>query len=190
MNILQAFIKKYDQIIILILGLPCTNKSEIAKELGIDLNIQVIKVNDFLIKNKFESVEISGSNVKIYENTNNYDWDNFNSKINELKANGVIIYGNYLDIEKINFQIDFSFFYSMNNNLCKKILIEKKMIEWDIDDKKTNEYFEKIFDPLYSKIKETFKINKFFNIKEDTKFDDSYDEIFNLLMELISKKLK
>jgi hypothetical protein len=31
-NILEAFIKKYDQFILLIIGLPCTNKSIIAKE--------------------------------------------------------------------------------------------------------------------------------------------------------------
>ena len=48
MNILEAYLKKYKQIIILILGLPCTNKSEIAKEFGIDLGLEVIKINDYL----------------------------------------------------------------------------------------------------------------------------------------------
>ncbi len=190
MNILEAFIKKYKQIIILILGLPCTNKSEIAKELGIDLGLQVIKINDFLIEDKFEIVKINNLDVKIYEDTKNYDWDLLNSKVNELKSDGIILYGNYLDIEKIDFDIDFSFFYSMNNGLCKKILSEKKMIAWESTDPKTSEYFDKIFVPLYDKVKETIKINKFFNVKEDTKFDDSYDELFDLLMDLILKKLK
>ena len=42
MNILEAYINKFGQIIILILGYPCTDKSEIAKELGLDLKIQII----------------------------------------------------------------------------------------------------------------------------------------------------
>ena len=33
MNILDAYIKKYGQLVILILGLPCTNKSEIANNI-------------------------------------------------------------------------------------------------------------------------------------------------------------
>lgn len=190
MNILQAYIKKYKQIIILILGLPCTNKSEIAKELGEDLGLKVIKINDFLIEGKYKEINIDDTKTKIYEDTDNYDWDNFNSTINSLKSDGVIIYGNYLDIEKINWEIDFSFFYSMNTKLCKKILVEKKMVDWDESSNVLNVYFEKIFNPLYDNMKNKIKINKFFNIKEETTFDDSYDDFFDILMELISKKLK
>ena len=68
MNILQAYIKKYNQIIILILGLPCTNKSEIAKELGIDLGLEVIKINDYLIDGKYKEIDIDGIKTKLYLN--------------------------------------------------------------------------------------------------------------------------
>ena len=196
MNILQAYIKKYNQIVILILGLPCTNKSEIAKELGIDLSLQVIKINDFLIKDKYKEINIDGIKTKVYEDPDNYNWDELNSKINESKINGVIIYGNYLDIEKIDWEIDFTFFYSMNIKTCKKILVEKKMVEWEESDTKLdsdsilNKYFEKFLNPLYEDIKNSIKINRFFNIKDETKFDESYNDIFKTLMELISKKLK
>ena len=47
MNILEAYIKKYKQFIILILGLPCSNKSEIAKELSEDLKLPLININDY-----------------------------------------------------------------------------------------------------------------------------------------------
>jgi hypothetical protein len=190
MNILEAYIKKYGQIIILVLGLPCTNKSEIAKELGLDLGLSVIKINDFLIENKYKEIKINETKFKVYEDSDNYDWDKLNSNINELKSKGVILYGNYLNINKIDWDIDFSFFYSMNTKLCKKILTEKKMIEWEESDPQTHTYFENIFNPLYDELKKNLKINKFFNIKEETTFDNSYDEIFDLLMELISKKLK
>lgn len=190
MNILQAYLKKYNQIIILILGLPCTNKSEIAKELGLDLDLKVIKINDFLIEGKYKEINIDDVKTKVYEDSDNYDWDKFNSTINNLKNDGVIIYGNYLDTQKIDWDLDFSFFYSMNSKLCKKILIEKKLIEWDESNPILNKYFENVFNPLYDDLKNIIKINKFFNIKEETTFDDSYDEIFDILMELISKKLK
>lgn len=192
MNILEAYIKKYKQIIILILGLPCTNKSEIAKELGLDLGLDVIKINDFLIEGKFKEVNIDGINTKLYEDAENYDWDKLNSTINEFKSKGIILYGNYLDNNKIESDIDFTFFYSMNITTCKKILIEKKMIEFEVEESEQiiNNYFDKVFIPLYEDIKNKIKVNKFFNIKEETKFDESYDEIFDILMELISKKLK
>jgi hypothetical protein len=182
--------KKYNQIIILILGLPCTNKSEIAKELGIDLDIKVIKINDFLIKNKYKEIDIDGLKTKIYEDPDNYNWNEFNSKVNELKMDGVIIYGNYLDIDQIDWEIDFAFFYSMNVKTCKKMLVEKKMVEWNETDPMLNLYFEKFLNPLYGDIKNKIKINKFFNIKDEDTFDKSYDEIFDILMGLISKKLK
>jgi hypothetical protein len=189
MNILEAFKKKYNQLIILILGLPCSNKSEIAKEFEIDLKLPIININDYLIKNKFKEVEFDGVKFKIHEDTENYDWNKFNKDIDELKSSGVIIYGNYIDSSKIDFKIDFSFFYSLNIGLCKKILSKKKLLNLvNVEDEKI--YFEKIFNPKYEELKLKIKFNKFFNIKEDTKFSNSYDEIFDLLMDLIKSKIK
>ena len=190
MNIFEAFIKKYGQIIILILGMPCTDKSSIAKELSDDLNIPIININDYLLKNKFIEKKIDNHIFKLYEHPNNYDWDSLNKDINEKKSTGIIIYGNYLNKEKINWDIDFSFFFNMNFSLCKKILLEKKFILNEDSEEKIKIFFDKIFNPLYNSLKEEFKINKFFNIKEETTFESSYDEIFMILMDLISKKLK
>ena len=189
MNILEAYINKYGQIIILILGLPCTDKSTISKELHIDLNIPILKINDYLIKNKYTEKIIDDVKFKLYEETENYDWDKLNKEVNKLKNSGIIIYGNFIDIKKIDWEIDFSFFYSMNNILCKKILTEKKLLNPDFSDTQINKYFDKIFNPIYNELKNSIKINKFFNIKENTSFDESYDEIFDLLMNLISKNL-
>lgn len=188
MNILEAFIKKYSQLIILILGLPCSNKSKIAKELSIDLKLPALNINDYLSQG-FKIVEVNGIKFKIYDDTTNFDWDKLNNDVNELKSSGVIIYGNYIDKLKMNFDIDFSFFYSLNNTLCKKVLIEKKLLNLN-NEEKEKIYFEKIFNPKYEELKSNVKFNKFFNIKEETKFSNSYDEIFDLLMNLIKSKLK
>ena len=189
MNIFEAYLKKYYQMVILILGMPCTNKSDIAKELGIDLNIPLIKINNYLIENKYIEKDIDGIKYKLFQHTESFDWNKFNKDVNEKKSTGIIIYGNYLDNKKINFDIDFAFFYSMNTGLCKKILIDKKLLPFPDSDEKSKIYFEKIFNPIYENIKTEFKINKFFNIKENTTFDQSYDELFDLLMKLIHNKL-
>lgn len=189
MNILEAFIKKYGQLIILILGLPCSNKSEIAKELQTDLKLSLLNINDYLIKDKFKEVEYDEIKFKIYEDTDNYDWDKLNNDVAELKSSGIILYGNYIDSNKINFKYNFAFFYSINNNLCKKILLEKNILKInDMKDEKI--YFEKIFNPKYDELKKNIKFDKFYNVKDNTLFNESYDLIFNLLMELIQLKLK
>ncbi len=190
MNILEAFIKKYGQIIILILGLPCTNKSEIAKELSSDLKISIININDYLIKDKFIEIIVKDTRFKIFEDTENYDWEKLNLEVNNIKSEGIILYGNYFDKDKIDFHVDFSFFYSMNTVLCKKILIEKKLLEDNQTEEKLKIYFEDIFNPNYEKLKKKHSINKFFNIKENTTFDESYDTLFDLLMDLINSKLQ
>jgi hypothetical protein len=195
MNILEAFIKKYSQLIILILGLPCSNKSKIAKELHDDLKLtddlklQILNINDYLIEGKYNEMIFDDVKFNVYENSDNYDWKKLNDDVEKYKHTGLILYGNYIDSNKINFNFDFSFFYSINNNLCKKILIEKKLLNLN-QIKYEKIYFEKIFNPLYDDLKKNIKFNKFFNIKEQTLFDEIYDETFDFLMKQIDLKLK
>jgi len=189
-NILEAFIKKYNQFILLIIGLPCTNKSVIANEFHIDLNLPIIKINDYIKKNTFIKKEVEGIKYKLYDDTNNYDWEKLDKKVDELKTGGVILYGSFIDLEKINFKINFTFFISMNNNLCKTILIKKKFLPYKPEDERIKIYFDKIFNPLYDSLKEKININKFYNIKEKTRFNEIYDNMFDTLMDLIYSKLK
>jgi hypothetical protein len=43
--------------------------------------------------------------------------------------------------------------------------------------------------PIYDNIKKNIKFNRFYNIKEDTKFTDIYDNLFDNFIYLIKKKL-
>lgn len=187
MNILEAYIKKYKQFIVLLLGYPCSNKSEIAKELVEDLHLPIININDYLKPDVFVQKTISNIKFKLYEHPDNYDWDKLNNDVNSIKSNGLILYGNFIDKNKIDFKIDFCYFFSINTNLCKKILIEKKLIHYNENDKRVKVFFFNIFEPLYKQLKNDIKINKFFNVKENTTFDEIYDEVFDNLMELIKK---
>ena len=179
MNILQAYIKKHKQIVILILGLPCSNKSEIAKELGEDLELPLVNINDYLKSDEFIEKEFNGIKFKLYEHPDNYNWDKLNQDVknNLEKVNGIIVYGNYIESSRIDFSYDFCYFFNMNTTLCKTILIEKQMLPYKDDNE------------IYSTIKSNIKINKFYNIKEKTTFDETYDDVFNNLMEHIEKKI-
>ena len=189
MNILEAYIKKKNQFIILILGLPCSNKSAIAKELVIDLKLPLININDYLIKDKFIEKNIDDVKFKLYEHSDNFAWEKINEDVNKVKSNGLILYGNFIDLSKIDFKIDFTFFMNMNNSLCKDILVEKKLLSPNLDDNKIKIYFEKIFNPLYEELKQNININKFFNVKKESNFDEIYDKVFDTLMDLIKSKL-
>ena len=189
MNILEAYIKKYKQFIILILGLPCSNKSEIAKELSEDLKLPLININDYLKPDAFIEKTVSNIKFKLYEHPDNYDWETLNKDVDEKKSTGLILYGNYIDNSKTEFKFDFCYFFNMNTNLCKNILIEKQMLPYKEDDEKVKIYFKELFNPIYEQLKQDVKINRFFNIKETTTFDDIYDEVFDDLMERIEKNV-
>ena len=189
-NILQAFINKNNQFILLIIGLPCTNKSIIAKEFEIDLNLPILKINDYIKKDTFIKKEVDGIKYKLHDHTNNYDWEKFNDDVNKIKSKGIILYGSYIDSTKIDFKINFTFFLNMNNTLCKNVLIKKKFLPYKEDDNKIKIYFEKIFNPIYDSLKLNININKFYNIKEKTKFNEIYDNMFDTLMDLIYNKIK
>lgn len=117
MNLIEAYLKYFNQLIILLIGYPCTNKSSYAKDLCLDASLNIINLNDYLIKDKYiEKVftDVSNNNkeikFKIYEDSENINWVKFNDDINNLKSSGVVIHCNFLDKEKINFDIDFAFY--------------------------------------------------------------------------------
>jgi shikimate kinase len=189
MNILDAYIKKHGQFVILILGMPCSNKSAIAKELVVDLKLPIININDYLKQNSYIEETVKNVGFKLYEHPDNYDWEKLNKDVNEKKSSGIILYGNYIDKLKITFKINFCFFFSMGLDLCKSVLTENKMLPYASNDEKVKIYFEHIFKPIYEKLKTTLLINKYFNVKKETLFENMYDDVFNNIMNLIKQNI-
>lgn len=134
MNIIEAYIKHFGQLIILIIGLPTSNKSEIAKELEIDIkpSFTLININDYM--KGFIEKEVNGIKYKLYDYPDNINWDKLVKDIDDTKSTGVILYGNYIDYNKIKdiITIDFSYFFDLKHSPLKKNLIEKKMLPFEV----------------------------------------------------------
>jgi len=134
MNIIEAYIKYFNQLIILIIGLPSSNKSEIAKELFSDIKptFTLININDYM--KGFTEKEVNGIKYKLYDYPDNIEWEKLINDIENKKNTGVILYGNYMDNNKISdkIKIDFSYFFDLKYNLLKKNFIEKKMLNFKI----------------------------------------------------------
>ena len=95
-----------------------------------------------------------------------------------------------MDVDKIDWVPDTTYFISLGFNTCKKKLIEKKLLPYPENDHRVQLYFNKIFNPIYEELKTKVKINKYFNVKEDTTFNQIYDELFDGLMGWIDSRLK
>ena len=226
MNIIEAYLKEYKQMIIMLIGMPTSNKSNIAKELesDIDLNFTLININDYIEK-KFINIEIKNINFKLYDHPDNINYTKLINDVNDKKSNGVILYGNSIDSNKIkDITIDFSYFFDIKPSLLKNNLIKKKKLPFhdevdnitnvniiehtknhdnkkslitdNLDNNEDNKvdikleiYIKDILIPIYDNIKKNVSFNKFYNIKEDTKFNDIYDNLFNNFIFLLKKKL-
>jgi len=198
MNLIEAYLKYFNQLIILLIGYPCTNKSSYAKDLCIDSSLNIINLNDYLIKDKYiEKVftDVSNNNkeikFKIYEDSQNIDWLKFNDDINNLKSSGVVIHCNFMDKDKINFDIDLAFYFYTPIKYCKDIISNNNLL--NLEKKDINHYFEFVFIPFYSNydqnIKNIFTIYKFFKINETSNNDDIYNTLFDVIMNNLQSKI-
>ena len=186
MSILDEYKNQKKQMIILLIGHQGSKKTKLAKMLNEDFNFKLIKINDYYEDNKYIEKTINGKLFKIYENVDNYDWDKLSKDVNKYKSSGVILYGNIINIDKINFNIDFIFFTSIQNKLYKDYIKEHKLFD-NIDDDYLDLYINNYIIPLYEKYKKELQINKFYNIKKDTNIDTIYTELYQYLITNIKK---
>jgi hypothetical protein len=133
MNIIEAYLKEFGQMIILLIGMPTSNKSNIAKELESDIEpkFTLININDYFQK-KFINVEAKNINFKLYDHPDNIDYYKLFDDVNQKKSKGVILYGNSIDPNKVkDLNIDFSYFFDIKPTFLKNNLINKKKLPFD-----------------------------------------------------------
>lgn len=191
-TILDEYIKQKGQIIILIIGMMNSLKSKISKELLISLNentktkLKLINMCNFYTKDKHIKFTNENDTFNNYDININYNFDELNKTIKEHKK--VIIYGSTIDIDKIDFKVDFTFLLSSTKTRIKECLEKQNIMK---NEELIQKYVKKYYLPYYDNLKEKIKPDKIVNIKKNDETDediiDKYTtEIFDVLKNFIN----
>jgi hypothetical protein len=193
MNILEKYITDHNKFVVLIMGIPGTSKTIFAKKLLNNLNeclteehkMKLIKLQDYLIKDKYKVVEVENVKFNIYDYPENINWDKLNEDVKQDKR--VIVVGNQIDATKINFEYNLAYYFDTSYMNYKNYIIDKQIIK-DVDEKTIDIYVYKVFKVNAEELKKTAHF-KIFNIKKDVKYLDVYDKVVESIINYISKKL-
>ena len=191
-SILDEYIKQKGQIIILIIGMMNSLKSKISKELLISLNentktkLKLINMCNFYTKDKHIKFTDDNDTFNNYDINSNYNFDELNKTVKEHKK--VIIYGSTIDIDKIDFKVDFTFLLSSTKTRIKECLEKQNIMK---NEELMQKYIKKYYLPYYDNLKEKIKPDKIVNIKKNDETDediiDKYTtEIFDVLKNFIN----
>lgn len=205
MNIVEAYIKFNEELIIIISGLSGSGKTKIASFIERDFKIKKINIDDFCIKENDRIVELSnGVKVKDWDHIDSYDWDKINESINSNKKSGVVICGPYFPIEKLKVNK----YFHIQIKISKQKLIEKRHEYIKNNPEKCKDLVKYLDTPTESMIinkitlphfyeyttPEKSKIDKYINIKnnetgEELNEDQIYDKVADFLFFKINEYL-
>jgi len=197
MNIVEAYIKFKGQLIIIISGISGCGKSSLANKFSKNFKIKHLELFDYFKKNfQNETVLPDGTKINNFNTDDAIDWDLFNSDVNNLKKNGLIISGMTFPNDKINFEVDFHLHLSISKQLCseKRIAyLEKHKEEYEEEYKMTQSpsyklYINHIVYPYYKSNIENMSINKFLNANNMTN-DEIWDNSWDIIINFINKKV-
>lgn len=127
MNIIEAYIKFNEELIIIISGLSGSGKSKVASFIERDFKIKKIDIESFCIKNNNRTVTLrdkEGKEVTVtdWDHIESYDWKSINKEVNKYKKNGVVICGPYFPSNVIDFAPNFH----VHIKISKQKLIENR----------------------------------------------------------------
>lgn len=198
MNIVEAFIKFFGQMIILISGLSGSNKTKIARFIEKNFKIKFINIEKYLKQNDLPTKELNnGIKIIDYDNINSFDWDKINEDIDKYKSSGVVICGPYFPECEITSNVNFH----IQIKVPKQILIEKRLeyikknpdkfegLENKIDYQLISKIINDITYPHFIDYTAKSKIDKYVNSKDLT-VDQIYDQVVNYLFYRIKEDLK
>lgn len=196
MNIVQAYTKFREQMIILVSGFSGSGKTKISKFLSKLFQFKYVKLTEFRLSEQYydkdENYVTLKNDIKVLNWDNIYasiDWNKFNDTINNNKKNGVIVDGFGFPTKLLNFEPDFHIHIKINK---KKLLekrekyVNKKNINRDIELDKT--ILNQITYPIYMKLNEEPKI-KFINTN-DVSDEKVKEDAFTYLMHAIDTWLQ
>jgi hypothetical protein len=197
MSTLDEYIKYNSGLIILISGLSGSNRSIVAKEIERDFKIKLISLDSYCKKNNDKIFELP-NNKKItdWEHIDTYDWDKFNSDIEQHNPSGVVAYGDYFPTFKLKIAPDFH----IHVKISKERLIEKRKEQIEKYPEKHAEMMKlinnddfvlmvnKMIYPYYIEYRDKSKIDKYVN-SDKNNTDELYEQVFGYIMFTMTKFL-
>ncbi len=198
-NIVEKYIEKKGQFIILISGLPGCGKQELGESIERDFKFKLLDTYNYYKRDYNKKITL-GENQE-FEIINLYtddaiDWDELNEDINKFKQTGVVVIGMSLPQTKFG-NADFH----IHLNISKQVSMEKLKEYVTLNKDKFPEDFENIGTPLeklkmnklifpyYLETTKLAKINKYISVKEMT-HSEIYDLAFDVLIQFIQKYLE
>jgi uridine kinase len=204
MNIIEAYLKYLSQLVILISGFSGSGKSVIAKNLEKHLNEQMkdkkitfLNLNNYFKKDWNKTVEVGELKVVDWDDPDAIDWDKLNKDIEKNKEDGVIVSGFVFPKDKIEAKVDMHIHLKISKD---DLLKNRKDFVVENEDEKTSRIdsigeemekriLNKITFPHYLAGLEKSAITKTIIIEHD-KVEQSYNEVFDFIMDFIGQKLK
>ncbi len=205
MNIVEEYINRNKQLVILISGFSGSGKTVLARSLLKDINrnnkkyeFSFLNLNDFFkSEDEYKNIiEVGDLKVVDWDSPESINWGEFNKEINKVKSNGVIVSGFAFPKDKLDFEVDFHIHLKISKDDLIKNRVEYANEKLDDKTSRINDVGEeiekrilnKVTFPHYLKSLETSVINKFISIKYGM-LKEAYDEMFDYIMAIIKKKI-
>ena len=199
MNVVDAYLKKKLQLIILISGFSGSGKTLLARQIERDFKLKFINLNSYLKEDYSKTVEVTETLKLIdWDSPDAVDWEKFNNDINENKSKGIVVSGFGFLSDKLEFKQDFHIHLKISKEQLMKN--RKEFIE-ENKDNKLNEISDektqllilnKISYPHYLKYLDGLKIDKFIISMEktpDTIYDETFDYLIGEIQKTVYKKI-
>ena len=194
MNILEAYIKFFNGIVIYISGLSGCGKTELVNNISLDFKLKVIDQKIYY-KDPVKKTLSNGETVDTYDDDQTIDWDKMNKDIEKAKTKGVIVNGVALLKDKLP-PADYHLHVSVGKQKCldvRRNYLTRHKDKYGLEFEKIGTETERlkmleISYPYYLDSIKRSVINKFINANELTN-NQIYDIAFEKLIDFIDHKV-
>ena len=93
-TVVEAYIDKFKQLIILISGFSGSGKSILSKSLGKDFKLKYLNLNNYYKENwdkESDAIELDEHKIVDWDTPDAVDWDKLNEDVEKNKKEGLII---------------------------------------------------------------------------------------------------
>jgi uridine kinase len=197
MNIVEAFTKLNNKLIILISGLSGSGKTMVAQNIAKDFNIGLIDLESYCDKDFHKKVKVSNNlTITDWDDIDSYNWIKFNKEVDIDKDKGVVICGYMFPRDKLTIEPDFHIHIKMSkqkimeyrHEYVKKHKNECNEIFSILDTSDELLLINNVVYPHYTKYLELSNIQKFLNGNNLSR-EQMYDQTFEYLIGSIKNKI-